>query len=66
MELPDKVGNLYDEYLQILFNFANAYTVESIRNGVLKSKDSDKDKATPDQLRMLGYSEKDILEYQMN
>lgn len=64
MELPDTIGNLYDEYIQILFNFANAYTLESIRNGVIKSKEPEKNKATPEQLRMLGYSEKDILEYE--
>lgn len=63
MELPDKAGNLYEEYIQILFNFANAYTVDSIRNGIIQAKKAENKEATPEQLRELGYSEKDILEY---
>lgn len=65
-ELPDKPGDLYAEFVEIFFKYANTYTADSILHGYMESHKADPAKATPEELRMLGYDEKFILEYEMS
>ncbi len=49
-----------DDFIDIFFNFANTYTEDSIRDGILKARKKWKDRKDKDTMRSLGYSEEDI------
>lgn len=60
-ELPCSLKNLDDWFLQFFFKFANTYTVESVLNAYIKEKQDKEKKPTKDIMKVLGYSEEDIL-----
>jgi hypothetical protein len=60
--LPAPLKEISDDFLDIIYEFANAYTEESIlRANLINRRDRD---STPsaDMFRRLGYSEKKIAE----
>lgn len=60
--LPEQLRNLSDDFLDFFFIFANTYTESSVLSGYIKETGEKQKEATADELRELGYSEKDILE----
>jgi len=49
-----------DDFIDIFFNFANTYTEDSVRDGILKHRKKWKERKDKDTMRSLGYSEEDI------
>lgn len=53
--------NRDDEWLHIIYEFAMNYSVDSLRKGYFENQKAEKEKASNELLRNLGYSESDIL-----
>lgn len=50
-----------DDWLYIVSEYQTHYTIEAIREAVYKYEEDKKNEVTDDTLRMLGYTEEDIL-----
>ena len=61
-ELPQPLVEIDGDFAELFFKFANTYTEESILRGYMKEEAERQKKVSADDLRELGYSEKDILE----
>lgn len=60
--MPEQVNAIDEDYLEILYNFANTYTEESIRDWYRKLDSEEEKEPSINDLLDLGYSWKDILE----
>lgn len=60
-ELPVKLNDIDDDFIELFFRFANTFTEESILNGYLKDEMEKEKEIHDDELKDLGYSDEDIL-----
>ena len=60
-ELPVKLNDIDDDFIELFFRFANTFTEESILNGYLKHEMEKEKEIHDDELKDLGYTDEDIL-----
>lgn len=65
-ELPVKVQDADESLLEIIFNFANTFTEDSVLRGFTKQRKDAESTPTADQMRRLGYSEEEIAGMDLN
>lgn len=59
--MPLPLKEIDDDYLDFFFNFANTYTEESVLTGFIKNEEKKEKEVAEDDLKDLGYDDKDIL-----
>ena len=65
-ELPVKLREVDPSFLEIIFNFANIFTEDSVLRGYTKQRKDADSTPTADQMRRLGYSEAEIARMDLN
>jgi len=60
-ELPVKLKEIDDDYLDFFFKFANTYTETSVLTGFIKDEEKREKEISEDALKDLGYDDKDFL-----
>lgn len=60
-ELPFPLSEAGDDFLDALFKFANTYTEESVLRSFAKAEAERAKKVSADDLRLLGYSDEEIV-----
>lgn len=60
-ELPVKLNDIDDDFIELFFRFANTFTEESILNGYLNGELEKGKEICDDELKDLGYTDEDIL-----
>jgi hypothetical protein len=65
-ELPVKLQEADPSLLEIIFNFANTFTEESVLHGFTKQRKESESAPTADKMRRLGYSEEEIAGMDLN
>lgn len=60
-ELPVKLKEVDDDYLDFFFRFANTYTETSVLTGFIKDEEKREKEISEDALKDLGYDDKDFL-----
>jgi hypothetical protein len=63
--LPEPLNEIGDDFLDIFFEFANTYTVESVRHGFQEGRKERESAPEADVFREMGYSEEDIAGFDM-
>lgn len=61
-ELPLPLNELDDDFMDFFFKFANTYTEESVLTGYIKDEKEKEKEVSDEDLKDLGYTDKDILD----
>jgi Holliday junction resolvasome RuvABC DNA-binding subunit len=64
-ELPVPLREIDPDFLEIIFNFANTFTEESVLHSYAKHQQEEESKPTTETMRRLGYSEEDIAKMEL-
>jgi hypothetical protein len=59
-ELPEAIGEIDENILEIIFNFANTFTEESVLQGYIKHIKETESGPSADIMKDLGYSDEDV------